>query len=56
MVDKLICPKCESTRMNTYRMPTGPIWCSDCDTEVVEKKEELKLIVKDGEYYDVSKD
>lgn len=32
------CPKCGSKRIAQYRMPTGPIWCEDCNFRV-EKKE-----------------
>ena len=34
-----ICPKCGSTNISQYRMPTGPIWCNYCEYRV-EKKEE----------------
>jgi len=35
---KIRCPKCKSTNVNQYRMPTGPIWCGDCGYRVEHKE------------------
>jgi hypothetical protein len=33
------CPRCDSTRINQFRMPYGPMWCSDCGFRVEDKNE-----------------
>lgn len=33
------CPQCGSDKINTYRMPTGPMWCDQCGFRV-ERKED----------------
>lgn len=32
------CPKCGSTNINQFRMPTGAIWCGDCGHRVEHKE------------------
>lgn len=31
------CPECGSTRIDTYLMPYGPMWCLDCGFRVEDK-------------------
>ena len=33
------CPDCGSTRIETFRMPYGPMWCMDCGFRVEHKEE-----------------
>ena len=32
------CPKCYSTNINQFRMPTGAIWCENCGFRVEQKE------------------
>ncbi len=32
------CPECGSINTDTFRMPTGPIWCRDCGYRVEDKE------------------
>ena len=32
------CPECGSNEIDTFRMPTGPIWCRACDYRVEDKE------------------
>lgn len=32
------CPKCKSVALNTYKMPTGPIWCMTCNYRIAKKE------------------
>jgi hypothetical protein len=34
----LKCPNCKSENINQYRMPTGKIWCTDCNFTVDNKE------------------
>ena len=31
------CPKCGSSAIGQYRMPTGPMWCISCNFRVNDK-------------------
>ncbi|MFZ5857254.1 MAG: hypothetical protein ACOYZ6_10525 [Chloroflexota bacterium] len=31
------CPRCGSTEINQYRMPSGPMWCMKCGFRVEDK-------------------
>jgi len=33
------CPKCGGTRLETFRMPYGPMWCEDCGFRIEHKEE-----------------
>ena len=33
------CPECGRTRIETFRMPYGPMWCMDCGFRVEHKEE-----------------
>jgi len=33
-----LCPKCGSSNICQYRMPTGAMWCGDCSFKVEEKQ------------------
>jgi formylmethanofuran dehydrogenase subunit E len=50
---KLVCTKCGSDNMGTYKMPTGKIFCSDCQHVVIAHKERIKLEVIDGKYHQI---
>lgn len=40
------CPKCGSTHVDTYRMPTGAIWCGDCGYRVEHKESDDSFYVR----------
>lgn len=48
MEDLYRCPICKSNRINTLRMPTGPMWCMNCSFRV-EEKENLRILFEYGE-------
>lgn len=37
-MSEIKCPKCGSTNIGQYRMPTGAIWCGDCGFRVEQKE------------------
>jgi ADP-ribose pyrophosphatase len=41
------CPKCLSTKIDQYRMMTGPIWCGECGFRIEKKEENNPFIKKD---------
>lgn len=45
------CPKCGSSNIDQYRMPTGPIWCSNCGFRVEHKESDKSFYyeVEDGQ-------
>lgn len=47
-MSSLICPVCDNTDIDQYRMPTGPIWCRRCGLSVP-KKEKFNPFVSDEE-------
>lgn len=47
-VTKIRCPKCDSENIGQYRMPTGPIWCSDCGYRVEHKESDDSFIVREN--------
>ncbi len=49
----LICPVCESTKINQYRHPTGKIWCGECDFSAPHKEIDNPFNVKEEYMGDV---
>lgn len=41
------CPKCGSNNIDTYRMMTGPIWCTDCYHRVENKERDTSFFLRD---------
>lgn len=45
-MSEIKCPKCGSTNIGQYRMPTGAIWCGDCGFRVEQKETGNPFIVE----------
>ena len=43
------CPKCGSTNIGTYRMPTGAIWCNDCNYRVEHKEIDKSFFIENDD-------
>ena len=46
---ELVCPCCGSTKIDQYRMSTGPIWCQNCYTCSKHKERFNPFVVENQE-------